>query len=195
SEGPLDLVELPGQVVLLGVLVALGDGGEPAGEVVERAGERRELGVVGAHPRSLVHGGVAGVTGVASPRGGARPVVVAAPFGYGTPVGGRVAWPRMLQRLDLRGVDDLEGRLPRPQLDADEPVSAVREIIADVRQRGDEALLDCTERFDGVRLERLRVPPEELATALRTVTHEQPAVAEALEAAAGSIRRFHETQL
>src|SRR5690606_16374844 len=58
-----------------------------------------------------------------------------------------------------------------------------------------EALLDCTERFDGVRLERLRVPPEELATALRTVTHEQPAVAEALEAAAGSIRRFHETQL
>ncbi len=42
---------------------------------------------------------------------------------------------------------------------------SVAEIIADVRARGDQALLDYTERWDGVRLEAggLRIAPAILA--------------------------------
>ncbi|RPI10164.1 MAG: histidinol dehydrogenase, partial [Actinobacteria bacterium] len=59
----------------------------------------------------------------------------------------------MLTRLDLRGfTGDLRARLPRPMADVDVPVAAVREILADVRARGDEAVRELTERFDGVRL-------------------------------------------
>ena len=41
----------------------------------------------------------------------------------------------MLERLDLRGVApaDLAARLPRPGAGGAEPVTAVREILADVR--------------------------------------------------------------
>ena len=35
---------------------------------------------------------------------------------------------------------------------------AARRICEDVREKGDEALLDYTERFDGVRPDPLRVP-------------------------------------
>lgn len=101
----------------------------------------------------------------------------------------------MLQRLDLRGVTDLDGQLPRPQLDADEPVAAVRAILDDVRRRGDAALRDLTERFDGVRLDDLRVPRSALDEALRTLRGSQPEVVEALSRAAEAIRSFHESQL
>ena len=46
----------------------------------------------------------------------------------------------------------------------DDVLPRVAQIVADVRARGDEALLDWTERLDGVRPE-LRVPEEALATA------------------------------
>jgi histidinol dehydrogenase len=41
----------------------------------------------------------------------------------------------------------------------------VAEIVADVRERGDEALLDWSERLDGERPSALRVPAEELEAA------------------------------
>ena len=58
----------------------------------------------------------------------------------------------MLNRLDLTGVApaDLAGRLPRPVVDGDEPVDVVREIIASVRERGDDALRELADRFDGL---------------------------------------------
>jgi histidinol dehydrogenase len=100
----------------------------------------------------------------------------------------------VLNRLDLRGVDDdaLATSLPRPQAAADEPIAAVREILADVRARGDQALIELTERFDGVRLEAIRVPPHELTAALERI---EPSVRAALEAAAERIRLHHETQV
>ncbi len=98
----------------------------------------------------------------------------------------------MLNRLDLRGVADVRGSLPRPSVDGDEPVAAVRSILADVRERGDEALVEMTERFDGVRLEQVRVPQEQIDQALAAT----PApVRAALELARDRIRAHHETQL
>lgn len=99
----------------------------------------------------------------------------------------------MLNRLDLRGAgNDLRGKLPRPAQAAEGPVAAVKEILAEVRERGDEAVRDLTERFDGVRPASLRVPPAEIAAALEGI---EPDLRAALEAAAAGIEDFHRTQL
>lgn len=88
----------------------------------------------------------------------------------------REAWPRLMQR----GITD---------------TSAVREtvaaVLADVRRRGDQALLEYEERFDGVTLMSLRVSEAEMAKAESLVG--EP-LKEALAVAAANIRRFHEAQ-
>jgi histidinol dehydrogenase len=99
----------------------------------------------------------------------------------------------VLNRLDLRGAgNDLRGKLPRPAQATEGPVAAVKEILADVRTRGDEAVRDLTERFDGVRPAALRVPPADITAALEAL---DPELRTALEAAAHGIRDFHEHQM
>lgn len=100
----------------------------------------------------------------------------------------------MLQRLDLRGATggDLRASLPRPEAAKEPPVAAVQAILADVRARGDAAVREYTERFDGVTLDSFRVPAAELAEALDAVP---PLLREALEAARASILAYHRTQL
>src|SRR4051794_35025838 len=90
--------------------------------------------------------------------------------GVGADHAGTLVVP-MLRRLDLRGRtgDDLTQALARPEPGGDGPLEAVREIIADVRKRGDDALRDLTARFDGCQLEDLLVPPGDLSHALATV--------------------------
>ncbi len=68
------------------------------------------------------------------------------------------------------------------------PEEAVAEIIADVRQRGDEALHAWAQKVDGVALPYLEVPEEAFETAYDTVSDE---VVSALEEAAERIRAFH----
>jgi histidinol dehydrogenase len=98
----------------------------------------------------------------------------------------------LLTRLDRRGAASPAADLPRPGLGGDEPVEAVRAILADVADRGDLAVRDHTERLDGVRLDELRVPPEALAEALEEV---DPDVRSALETAAAEIRSYHVGQV
>ncbi len=69
---------------------------------------------------------------------------------------------------------------------------AVSEIIACVKEKKDAALLDYTEKFDGVRLSSLLVTEEELSFAVSKV---EPEFLRILEEAAENIRRFHEKQL
>ena len=98
----------------------------------------------------------------------------------------------MLNRLDLRGFgSDVASRLPRPTLDGSEPVEAVREIIADVKTRGDDALVELTKKFDGVDLASLRVAPEELDAALSRISDE---LRIALQTAVANVEVFHEHQ-
>ncbi|MCQ0093989.1 histidinol dehydrogenase [Roseovarius sp. M141] len=75
--------------------------------------------------------------------------------------------------------------------DVDDTVAA---IIADVRARGDAAVLDLTERFDRVSLTpaTMRLSPAEVAQAARQVT---PDVRAALELAAARIRAYHARQM
>ena len=99
----------------------------------------------------------------------------------------------MLHLLDLRGAGaGLVASLPRPAAAKEPPVAAVKAILADVRERGDAAVRDCTERFDGVRLGDFRVPAPELEAALATLP---VGLREALEAARDAIEAFHREQL
>src|SRR3954451_17280775 len=63
----------------------------------------------------------------------------------------------VLDRVDVRGASDLRAALPRPVAGGDDArvVDSVRSILADVRERGDAAVRDCTMRFDGVQLDEL----------------------------------------
>ncbi len=68
----------------------------------------------------------------------------------------------------------------------------VSDIIANVRERGDAALLEYTERFDGAVLTSLAVSEDEIDEAVATV---EPEFLEILERAAKNIRKFHEKQV
>ena len=72
--------------------------------------------------------------------------------------------------------------------------TAVAAIIAEVRTRGDEALLDFTARFDRLRLtaDRLRINPAEIDDAVASIPAD---LAAALELAATRIETFHRAQL
>jgi histidinol dehydrogenase len=99
----------------------------------------------------------------------------------------------ILQRLDLRQFEgDLASRLPRPEVAGAEPVGTVRSILAQVRSGGDGALRALTERFDGVSVDELRVPPAQLDAALAALP---PLLREAMEAAQASILAVHRAQL
>jgi histidinol dehydrogenase len=63
------------------------------------------------------------------------------------------------------------------------------EIVADVRKRGDEALLEWTERLDGERPRALRVPAEAIAAA-----EAEPGFLAAVRRLADAVRVFHEPQ-
>ncbi|MEM9971954.1 MAG: histidinol dehydrogenase, partial [Pseudomonadota bacterium] len=72
--------------------------------------------------------------------------------------------------------------------------TAVAAIIADVRERGDAAVIELTERFDRVSLtpETLAFSSEEIEDAVSQV---DPAERDALELAAARIRHYHQRQL
>lgn len=70
-----------------------------------------------------------------------------------------------------------------------------RAIVAAVRARGDEAVLEYTEKFDGVRassIAELTIGRAELESALESLCAEQ---AESLRIAAARVRSFHERQV
>jgi histidinol dehydrogenase len=82
--------------------------------------------------------------------------------------------------------------IDRSTADDPELAGSVAKILADVRERGDLALLEMAGRFDRVRLESIEVPREAWEAAVAAL---EPKVKQALERAALNIRRFHEAQL
>jgi len=97
-----------------------------------------------------------------------------------------------LPRIDVRGrSDDPRPLLPRARLDVDAAIGVVRPVIDDVRDRGAAAVVELTERFDGVRLSSLRVEADVLQSALRDL---DSTVRAALEEAIERARRVHEAQ-
>jgi histidinol dehydrogenase len=101
----------------------------------------------------------------------------------------------VIRRVDLRGqtlrARALRGVVPRARLEVAQAVEKVRPICDDVRDRGVAALVELTERFDGVRLESIRVPTGALQQALAAV---DPPVRTALEESIRRARLVHGDQ-
>ncbi|MGW5865390.1 histidinol dehydrogenase [Streptomyces sp. NPDC055239] len=102
----------------------------------------------------------------------------------------------MISRIDLRGDALPEGPalralLPRADFDVAAALDKVRPICEDVHHRGDAALIEYAEKFDGVRLTRVRVPAAAIAEAL---TGLDPVVREALEESIRRARIVHREQ-
>ena len=68
----------------------------------------------------------------------------------------------------------------------------VADIIENVKQNGDKALIEYAEKFDKATLTSLQVTPQEIEEAVAAV---EPKFLEALQKAAKNIRKFHEKQL
>ena len=67
----------------------------------------------------------------------------------------------------------------------------MRRILADVRSRGDAAVIDWTERVDGLTPPSLQVTPEQISHAYANVS---PAVIDAIRLAVARIEAFHRRQ-
>jgi histidinol dehydrogenase len=98
----------------------------------------------------------------------------------------------VLRRLDLRGFQgDLVAQLPRPDLTVEAPTEAVRNLLDDVRVRGDAAVIELTERFDGVRLEKTLVDPDRLEAAWEGLDSD---LRDALQTAHDRVLAFHRNE-
>lgn len=102
----------------------------------------------------------------------------------------------MIQTIDLRDTQptrlELDSIVPRGGMDvaaASEPAAA---LIADVRERGEEALIEQAERFDGVRPERIRIHADDIGYAVRAL---DPTVRAALEESIARLTVASQAQL
>lgn len=90
--------------------------------------------------------------------------------------------------------DRLGAALDRQMLMGEEVTGQVRDILADIRARGDEAVIEYTRRFDGLDvadMADLTVDREQMEQSLGRLS---AASADALRHAAERIRRYHEAQ-
>lgn len=101
----------------------------------------------------------------------------------------------MLSRTDLRGrvpsPAELRATLPRAEVDVDAVLHQVRPVVEAVRDRGVEAVLEYTQRFDQVRPHTVRVPEAEIDRALAEL---DPKVREALQESISRARTVHADQ-
>lgn len=103
----------------------------------------------------------------------------------------------MLRQLSTRDTNfeaELDALVAWEETQDETVERTVRDIIADVRRRGDAALLEYTARFDRLSLgsaAQLEIPRERLQQALETLA---PQAREALETAAGRVREYHQHQ-
>jgi len=91
--------------------------------------------------------------------------------------------------LDAAGRQSL---LRRPAVEDDAAIrEAVLRIVADVKERGDDALRELTARLDRAELDDLRVSAEEMDAAVRLLPAE---AVDAIDLAISNVRSFHAAQ-
>jgi len=91
-------------------------------------------------------------------------------------------------RYESQPVETLLNRASAPQKDVTETVA---DILAQVKARGDAAVLDYCEKFDGTRPQSLLVTQEEIEQAYAAI---EPELLATMELAAANIARFHTQQ-
>jgi histidinol dehydrogenase len=101
----------------------------------------------------------------------------------------------LVRKLDARTrePDEVVGELRRPGGFLSESIRTVaRRIVEDVRDRGDAALLEYTERFDGVRPREIRVPQAEIDRATESLS---PDLGESFLVAIENVHTFHKREM
>ncbi|MGP4068872.1 histidinol dehydrogenase [Halobacillus sp. B29] len=93
--------------------------------------------------------------------------------------------------MKIIGKSDRVSLRRRVEQGTEEQRKTVQAIIEEVKAQGDEAVLNYTERFDGVKLDQYKVSPQEFEEAYEALDGE---FVEILQEAAANIRRFHEKQ-
>ncbi|MWP46954.1 histidinol dehydrogenase [Gilliamella sp. Pas-s27] len=82
--------------------------------------------------------------------------------------------------------------LTRPAINASDSISkAVADILAQVKQHGDEALKALSNKFDKVQIEQIKLTKEEIKTAVNRVN---PELKQAMQLAVANIKKFHQAQ-
>jgi len=102
--------------------------------------------------------------------------------------------------VDLRGFiweenEHLKRIKNRGEILAEEYEKVVKEIIEEVKKRGDEALVEFTNKFDKANIKKpseLEIPYSQLKKAYETIPSD---LRDALEFAASRIEKFHKKQL
>ena len=101
-----------------------------------------------------------------------------------------------MHTIDLRDLPssqaDLARVIPRAITDVNAASAVAAQLISDVRERGEEALIEQAERLDGVRPERIRIQADEVSQAVRSL---DPLVREALEVAIARVRQATQAQV
>lgn len=90
------------------------------------------------------------------------------------------------------GRDSWEALCKRPSADRPELQSLVAGILRQVKDYGDRALIELTEKFEGCRPDDLKVTEEEIRSSAGMVADE---LKEAIKTAQANISKFHEAQL
>jgi histidinol dehydrogenase len=98
----------------------------------------------------------------------------------------------MIPLITPDDTDRLDAILSREATFSDEVDATVDDILAQVRDRGDDAVLALTEQFDGVRPDPVKVPTDLLDEAGDALDDD---LRDALVQAEANIRRFHEKQV
>ena len=102
----------------------------------------------------------------------------------------------MMHTIDLRDLPssqaDLARVIPSAVTDVSAASAVAAQLISDVRERGEEALIEQAERLDGVRPERIRIHADEVNRAVRLL---DPLVRDALEIAIARVRQATQAQV
>ena len=98
----------------------------------------------------------------------------------------------MIKKIKYSKKIDLEKELARSQFSYDDVNETVENILKDVKNRGDKALIEYTEKFDGVKLETLEVSDKEIEDAYNTIDKE---LLEVIKYSHDNIKKYHERQV
>ncbi len=89
--------------------------------------------------------------------------------------------------------DDTKARIMRrSQANIDDVIAIVEPIIADIRVRGDKALIEYTQKFDGAEITTIKATPEEFAAAEDKLDDE---IKSAIKHCADNVKKFHQEQM
>ncbi len=99
-----------------------------------------------------------------------------------------------IESMDFEKEDTLKTLIKRAEQDIEEFDKVVKEILKDVKDNGDKAVIKYTEKFDKVKLspEELSIPEEELEKAYNEIEED---VRNSLKIAFERIKKFHISQL